>query len=55
MIMSSVISKDTPAPRRSLSRPEPGPRLHYGEGYYAAYLRDPDGTKVHIVHRGDLR
>ena len=31
---------------------EPGPRLHYGEGYYGAYLRDPDGSKVHVVHRG---
>ncbi|MEP3299249.1 MAG: VOC family protein [Pseudoruegeria sp.] len=34
---------------------EPGPRLHYGSGYYGAYLRDPDGNKIHIVHRGDLR
>jgi hypothetical protein len=33
----------------------PGPRPHYGEGYFGAYLRDPDGNKVHIVHRGDLR
>ncbi|MBB3769732.1 catechol 2,3-dioxygenase-like lactoylglutathione lyase family enzyme [Angulomicrobium tetraedrale] len=32
----------------------PGPRPHYGEGYYGAYLRDPDGNKLHIVHRGDL-
>lgn len=32
----------------------PGPRDHYGAGYYGAYLRDPDGNKVHIVHRGDL-
>lgn len=32
----------------------PGPRPHYGAGYYGAYLRDPDGNKVHIVHRGDL-
>jgi catechol 2,3-dioxygenase-like lactoylglutathione lyase family enzyme len=32
----------------------PGPRLHYGAGYYGAYLRDPDGNKVHIVYRGDL-
>ncbi|WP_020590362.1 VOC family protein [Kiloniella laminariae] len=31
-----------------------GPRPHYGEGYYGAYLRDPDGNKVHIVCRGDL-
>lgn len=33
----------------------PGPRPHYGDGYYGAYLRDPDGNKVHIVHRGDLQ
>lgn len=32
----------------------PGPRPHYGQGYFGAYLRDPDGNKVHIVHRGDL-
>ncbi|MEO5759766.1 MAG: VOC family protein [Mesorhizobium sp.] len=32
----------------------PGPRPHYGNGYYGAYLRDPDGNKLHIVHRGDI-
>ncbi|MGE8688763.1 MAG: VOC family protein [Achromobacter sp.] len=32
----------------------PGMRPHYGDGYFGAYLRDPDGNKVHIVHRGDL-
>lgn len=32
----------------------PGPRPRYGDGYYGAYLRDPDGNKIHIVHRGDL-
>jgi len=32
----------------------PGPRPHYGEGYYGAYLRDPDGNKVHVVYRGDI-
>lgn len=32
----------------------PGPRLHYGTGYCGAYLRDPDGNKVHVVYRGDL-
>jgi catechol 2,3-dioxygenase-like lactoylglutathione lyase family enzyme len=31
-----------------------GERPHYGEGYFGAYLRDPDGNKVHIVYRGDL-
>lgn len=34
---------------------KPGERPHYGDGYYGAYLRDPDGNKVHIVFRGDLR
>ena len=29
----------------------PGPRPRYGDGYFGAYLRDPDGNKVHIVHR----
>lgn len=33
----------------------PGPRPHYGEGYFGAYLRDPDGNKIHIVYRGDIR
>lgn len=32
----------------------PGPRSHYGAGYYGAYLRDPDGNKIHVVQRGDL-
>jgi catechol 2,3-dioxygenase-like lactoylglutathione lyase family enzyme len=32
----------------------PGPRPHYGDGYYGAYLRDPDGNKVHIAYRGDI-
>jgi hypothetical protein len=33
----------------------PGERANYGAGYYGAYLRDPDGNKVHIAYRGDLR
>lgn len=32
----------------------PGPRERYGDGYYAAYLRDPDGNKVQIAYRGDV-
>lgn len=32
----------------------PGPRPRYGDGYYGAYLRDPDGNKLHVVYRGDL-
>ena len=32
----------------------PGERPRYATGYYGAYLRDPGGNKVHIVHRGDL-
>jgi len=33
---------------------KPGPRPRYGAGYYGAYLRDPDGNKIHVVHRGDI-
>lgn len=33
----------------------PGERTHYGAGYYGAYLRDPDGNKVHITYRGDMK
>ncbi|MEO5626385.1 MAG: VOC family protein [Dokdonella sp.] len=33
----------------------PGPRSHYGIGYFGAYLRDADGNKVHIAFRGDLQ
>jgi catechol 2,3-dioxygenase-like lactoylglutathione lyase family enzyme len=29
----------------------PGERPHYGAGYYAAYVLDPDGTNVESVHR----
>ena len=32
----------------------PGERPHYARGYFGAYLRDPDGNKVHLVYRGDL-
>lgn len=32
----------------------PGPRPHYGDGYYGAYLRDPDGNKIHLACRRDL-
>ena len=27
----------------------PAPRPHYGQRYFAAYLRDPDGLRVEIV------
>jgi catechol 2,3-dioxygenase-like lactoylglutathione lyase family enzyme len=29
----------------------PGDRPHYGRGYYAAFVLDPDGTTVESVHR----
>ena len=29
---------------------QPGLRLHYGDDYYGAYLRDPDGNKLQAVH-----
>ncbi|WP_436638472.1 VOC family protein [Microbaculum sp. FT89] len=28
---------------------QPGPRPHYGDTYYAAYVRDPDGNKLQAV------
>jgi catechol 2,3-dioxygenase-like lactoylglutathione lyase family enzyme len=28
---------------------EPGPRPHYHEGYYAAFVRDPDGNRIEAV------
>jgi hypothetical protein len=31
---------------------KPGPRPSYGPDYYGAYIRDPDGNKVHFVRRG---
>lgn len=30
---------------------KPAPRPCYGGGYFGAYLRDPDGNKVHVVYR----
>lgn len=27
----------------------PGPRPHYGEHFYAGYVRDPDGNKLNAV------
>lgn len=27
----------------------PGPRPHYHPDYYGAYLRDPDGNKLHVA------
>jgi catechol 2,3-dioxygenase-like lactoylglutathione lyase family enzyme len=28
---------------------EPGPRPQHGEGYYAAFVRDPDGNRIEAV------
>lgn len=33
----------------------PAYRPQYGDGYYGAYLYDPDGNKIHIVYRGDVK
>ncbi|MEL7183954.1 MAG: VOC family protein [Pseudomonadota bacterium] len=32
----------------------PGLRAHYADDYYGAYLWDPDGNKLHFVHRPGL-
>ena len=29
-----------------------GPRPHYGPGYYAAFVIDPDGHRIEAVHHG---
>lgn len=31
----------------------PGLRPKYAADYYAAYVRDPDGNKLHFVRRGE--
>jgi catechol 2,3-dioxygenase-like lactoylglutathione lyase family enzyme len=31
----------------------PGPRPHYGEGYYGAFVLDPDGHNIEAVFHGD--
>ena len=28
----------------------PGPREHYGPGYYGAFMIDPDGNKIEAMH-----
>lgn len=33
----------------------PGPRPQYSEGYYGAFLLDPDGNSVEAVHHDDTR
>ena len=30
----------------------PGPRPRYAPDYYGAYMRDPEGNKLHVVWRG---
>lgn len=30
----------------------PGMRPQYAPDYYGAYVRDPEGNKLHVVHRG---
>lgn len=37
-----------------ISEGAPGERANYGKGYFGAYLRDPDGNKIHLAYRGDL-
>jgi hypothetical protein len=37
----------------SLDEGPPGLRAHYAPNYYGGYVRDPDGNKLHFVHRGE--
>jgi catechol 2,3-dioxygenase-like lactoylglutathione lyase family enzyme len=45
-------------PRRGAGRRRAGrgrarpPRPHFAPDYYGAYVRDPDGNKLHFVRRG---
>lgn len=32
----------------------PGPRPQYGESYFGAYCRDPEGNKLCFVHSADM-
>lgn len=32
----------------------PGERPRYALGHYGAHLRDPEGSKLHVIQRGDL-
>jgi catechol 2,3-dioxygenase-like lactoylglutathione lyase family enzyme len=32
------------------SNGEPGERAHYHEGYYAAFVLDPDGNNIEVVN-----
>jgi catechol 2,3-dioxygenase-like lactoylglutathione lyase family enzyme len=34
---------------KGVSDGEPDVRLHYHEGYYAAFIRDPDGNRIEAV------
>jgi hypothetical protein len=31
----------------------PGPRPQFAADYYGAYVRDPEGNKLHFVKRGN--
>jgi catechol 2,3-dioxygenase-like lactoylglutathione lyase family enzyme len=34
---------------------EPKPMPQLGEGYFGASLSDPDGNRLHLAYRGDVR
>ncbi|MCE3026883.1 VOC family protein [Salinicola sp. DM10] len=40
--------------RGGSSEGEPGLRPHYGEDYYGAYCRDPEGNKLCFVHASGM-
>lgn len=42
--------------RGAIDEGAPGPRPRFGVGYFAAFVRDPDGHKIEaVVHEGALR
>lgn len=38
-----------------LAECEPAPMPQWGEGYFGASLSDPDGNRLHLAYRGDIR
>lgn len=38
-----------------LAESEPAPMPQWGEGYFGASLNDPDGNRLHLAYRGDIR
>lgn len=65
--MSTLIAFLAPSPKAvreafragidqgGLAESEPAPMPQWGEGYFGASLSDPDGNRLHVAYRGDIR